>query len=273
MAAPIPQKISPVPTSIPMKSGGVGGFLFGNQPATQQFPRFAPEQQAILNQVAPVAWQQILKNQPQFGPLKQQAIEQFQTQTVPTLAERFTAFGGPGTRGSSAFNSAAAGAGAALERQLASDEQLFNMQRQDQLQQLLGLGLTPTFENVYIPGAPGATQRALSNLLGDPQNIKNLLNYASTIGDDQQQNGGWWNKIKSLFGPGVSGAALGAAAGGLPGALAGGVGGLASGFFKPQPQQSPTSQAALRYMGSSPYAPLNTSIANIQNMAQQRGLI
>ena len=57
-----------------------------------------------------------------FEPLRQQAMTQFNTQTVPSLAERFTSLGG-GQR-SSAFQGALGQAGAGLQENLAGMQTL-----------------------------------------------------------------------------------------------------------------------------------------------------
>ena len=112
---------------------------------------------------------------PSFGPLREQAVANFNQQTIPSLAERFTGMGG---QNSSAFQQALGGAGAGLNRDLAAMEQQFNMQNramdqslysdllrgqlgqqginQGGLQSLFGLGMTPQFQNMYLnPGGTG----------------------------------------------------------------------------------------------------------------------
>jgi len=86
-----------------------------------------------------------------FQPLAQQAQRNFQTQTVPGLAERFTSMGG-GQLGSAAFSNQLGQAGAGLQSDLAGQEQGFNMQQEQMqnqnLMQLLQMFLRPQFENI-----------------------------------------------------------------------------------------------------------------------------
>lgn len=100
-----------------------------------------------------------------FQPIAQQAQRNFQTQTVPGLAERFTSLGG-GQLGSPAFASQLGQAGAGLQSTLAGQEQGFNMQQQQMqnqnLMQLLQMFLQPQFQNMYHQ----PQQSGLSSLMG-----------------------------------------------------------------------------------------------------------
>ena len=94
-------------------------------------------------------------NNPQkgFEPIAANARRQFQTVGVPGLAERFTSIGG-GQR-SSAFQGALGSANAELESALAALGSQYGLQQQNSLLQMLGLGLQPSFENIYMPRSPG----------------------------------------------------------------------------------------------------------------------
>lgn len=170
MAIPLPQAGAMTPQP---QRGGLGSFLFGSGPTTQQFNRFAPNQQQLQNQSINQALSLLGQvGQPistqGFEPIAQQARQQFQTQTVPTLAERFTAMGG-GQR-SSAFPAALGSAGAQLESNLGALGAQYGLQERGQqqqlLSQLLGYGLTPSYETVHSEGQPGFLQSVLSPLAG-----------------------------------------------------------------------------------------------------------
>ena len=246
-------------------------WAFGRQNQMQQVPLYSQQAQNIIGQLGPYAWQQLQQNPASFAPLRQQAEERFQTETIPGLAERFTQFGGPGTRNSSAANAALAGAGASLQRQLASDEQMFNMQREGNLMSLLGMGLTPTFENAEREGNGGALEKLFQQ---SPDIIEALLKLKGNGTQSSQGGGGFWDYIKSIG----SGALTGASVGGVPGAFIGGLGGAAQQYFRPSTPSTPTAagmtpNAVNRYMQSSPNAPLNQASQNIYRMAQQRGFV
>lgn len=71
-----------------------------------------------------------------FAPIAQQARANFMTNTVPSLAERFTAMGGG--LSSSSFQNAIGQAGAGLDRDLASLEQQYKLKNAGLLQGLQG---------------------------------------------------------------------------------------------------------------------------------------
>jgi len=132
--------------------GGQGNALTGYSAATQQLPRYTPEQQALINSLIPHV-QQGLQQKSDFAPIAEQARRSFSTKTVPSIAERFTAMGG-GQR-SSAFQGALGQAASDLETNLAALGSGHALQQQALLQNLLGHALSPSFENIYIPQTSG----------------------------------------------------------------------------------------------------------------------
>jgi hypothetical protein len=145
-------------------AGGAKDFLVGSPGRTEQFQRFTPDQQGINSQllsILPQLLQQVQGgNRGGFAPIAQQARTQFNTQTIPSLAERFTALGGG--QNSSAFQGALGQAGSGLEEGLAGLESKFNLaqggQQQQLLLSLLQAALQPQFENAYFPRQPGFLQ-------------------------------------------------------------------------------------------------------------------
>jgi hypothetical protein len=144
-----------------------------------------------------------------FEPIAQQAMTNFNQNIIPSIAERFTAMGG-GQR-SSAFQGALGGAGAGLAENLASMKSQYNMQLLPILMQMLQMGTTPQYENMYLPGQQGILQSGLESLLH-----------------------------------GAGAAAGGALTGGGWGALMSGIQGL---FGKKQPGQLPQYGAQPQYFG------------------------
>jgi len=116
-------------------------FLTGKSGKFRQVPRFTSTQESALDQLL----SQGLGNM-NFGPIEQQARTNFQTQTVPGLAERFTAMGN-GQR-SSAFQGALGQAGAGLNEALAALRSQYGLQQAQ-------MGLQPRFESSYMAGQPG----------------------------------------------------------------------------------------------------------------------
>lgn len=147
-------------TSMPQeKSFGqkVKEFFVGAPGGVERFIPFTPQQQQAYDQVLSYALQQLLGNNLDFGPLEEQARTKFYSQTVPSLAERFTAMGS-GAQNSSAFQGVLGRAGSDLEQSLAALKSQYNLQRQPLLQNLLNTGLQPRFESLYHPGNPGLLQ-------------------------------------------------------------------------------------------------------------------
>lgn len=133
--------------------------LFGSRGQLQQLPRLTPQQQQLQSQ-ALGAFPGIFERLQQpldIEPLLQQRRTAFQQETIPSLAERFTALGG-GQR-SSAFQGAIGRAGAGLEENLAGMQTQAQMQDLARQQGLLGLlsqlGMQPSFETYYQPGTGG----------------------------------------------------------------------------------------------------------------------
>jgi len=129
---------------------GLSDFFFGSQPRLQQAPLYNQQQQGVQNQGLQMLMQLLQGGQNQsFQPIANKAISDFNTQTVPGLAERFTALGG---QNSSAFQGALGSAGAGLQESLAAQ----GSQQNNQLIQLLSqLGLQPRNENLVFQGQPG----------------------------------------------------------------------------------------------------------------------
>jgi len=159
--------VDPVTISAIASLIGGGMSLFGKKkPAqTTQLPRFNEEQQGWMSQLGQMGMQGLQNPMEGFEPIAQQARNQFTTQTVPSLAERFTAMGQGGQR-SSDFAGAVGGSGEDLEANLASMGSQYGLQRTSQLQQLLGMGLTPQTENIYQPSQMGGMQAMGGQLMG-----------------------------------------------------------------------------------------------------------
>ena len=144
-------------------AGGLSS-LFAKKPKFQQVQRFTPQQQQAQNQALQMALSGLQNPNAGFEPIANQARQQFNSQTVPSLAERFTAMGN-GQR-SSAFQGALGSAGADLESQLAALQAQYGLQNRSQLMQLLGQGLEPQFENAYNPGGGGFSSGIFGGLSG-----------------------------------------------------------------------------------------------------------
>lgn len=143
-----------------------GDFFVGAPGMHGQFGLTTPQQSQFLNQdilsILPQLLQQTTqRTQGGFEPIRQAATNRFNTETIPSLAERFTAMGN--NRNSSGFQGALGSAGAGLQQNLAALESQYNLQQGGQAQNLLlsllGLFLRPQFENTYTPAGQGLFHR------------------------------------------------------------------------------------------------------------------
>jgi hypothetical protein len=149
--------------------------FFVGQPGQQmQFNRFTPQQSNLQNQ----SIQQILSllqnggggaggnngsgalGQFNFEPIANRARSDFQTKTLPLLAERFSSLGS--NKGSSGLPGEAGGAAQGLEEGLEALQSQHNLAAgglQNQLLSLLlGFAMQPSFETAYKPSTPGLLQ-------------------------------------------------------------------------------------------------------------------
>lgn len=134
-----------------LSGGGMGNFMFGRKPRTEQMPLYTPQGQESLNWLMSQGRQNA-----DFGGIEDRYKKQFNEETIPGLAERFSAMGG-GQR-SSAFQGALGRAGSDLNSQLAALRSQYGMQQ-------LGMGLRPQFENVMHPAQPGFLQNVGSSIM------------------------------------------------------------------------------------------------------------
>lgn len=143
--------------------GGLGGLFGGGGGGgykTRRIPNFTPEQMNLLNQLlsgvsggiggglgqlAGLASGDVSS----FAPYEQNALNQFNQQIIPGIAQRF---GNQGTLNSSLFANAASGAGANLASMLGARRQQIQYQA---IRDLLGLGENllgqRPYENVLEP--------------------------------------------------------------------------------------------------------------------------
>lgn len=175
----------PLPALLPLLLAGGSGALLGGLAAggpesisgkpggLKQLPTVTPGQENIIGQSGKGALdllKQIQGSQFNFEPIAQQARTQFQTQTIPSIAERFSSMGTGGSQRSSAFSNALGSAGSGLEQSLAALRSQYGLQErglnQQLLNSLLGVGLTPTFQSYYQPQQQGALAPILSALAG-----------------------------------------------------------------------------------------------------------
>jgi hypothetical protein len=159
----------PIGTAIGAGLGGIAGLLSGglsgnvrkknvNRPygsgvqnqdveGFQQSPnKFSPEQQAALNALLAQGQTNLANPTAGFEPIETAARSKFQRESIPSLAERFTALGGSDTRGSSDFAGMLGGAQSEFDQGLAALKAQYGQQGQQNALNMLQLGLTPQNE-------------------------------------------------------------------------------------------------------------------------------
>lgn len=131
----------------------IGELLLGRPGRFTQAPSsYTSEQQQAMSDLLQQALSGLQNPSQGFEPIAQQARQQFNQQTIPSIAERFSALG---AQNSSAFQQALGSAGAGLESQLASQKAQFGQQQQGNLLNLLNMGLQPQQNYLYEPQTSG----------------------------------------------------------------------------------------------------------------------
>lgn len=178
----------PIGTAIGAGIGGLAGLLSGglsgrrknansssgmqnqNAEGFQQSPnKFSPQQQEALNALLAQGQNGLANPTAGFEPIESSARSKFQRESIPGLAERFTALGGSDTRGSSDFAGMLGGAQSEFDQGLAALKAQYGQQGQQNALNMLQLGLTPQNEQIYFGAAPslgGQLFETGGNLLG-----------------------------------------------------------------------------------------------------------
>lgn len=146
---------------------GISQALMGSPSGVSQIPRFNPGQMNAQQGLLQMGQQGLQNPYQGFAPIAQQARSQFNQQTVPSIAERFTSMGG--ARGSNALSSPAFASqlgqsGAGLEEALASLQAQYGMQNQSQFMNMMQMGMQPQYDNYASQEQPGMLQNILPAL-------------------------------------------------------------------------------------------------------------
>ena len=202
-------------------------FMMGTPGSFKKIDKFDELCSGSMDQMLQSALPQLLSslgNQGGFAPIAEQARSRFFGDTVPTLAERFSGLGSGGQRSSGFQESLASGAGQ-MNTDLAAMESQYGQQRNQQLMQMLGMGLTPQQEIGYFGQQPGF-MHGMAPGIGEGL-AKAGMNYLTGQNGGQGKEGesggpGWFG---SALGAGATGATMGGTIGGPIGAGVGAGGG------------------------------------------------
>lgn len=174
---------------------GVWQNLFGENEGFVPVPKYNPQTQQLLDRLIQSQSQGVLSGQGQQGlnAQKQQAMKNFETSTVPTIANRFLS---GGTGNSSGFQNALGSSAADLELGLQQLQDQYGNQQMQNLLQLLSLGGQ---EQIYRPQSYGLAGDIVKNIpraaaaysTGGISEGGNLLSSLAQLfpgsGDNQQQ--------------------------------------------------------------------------------------
>ncbi len=149
----LPDGSSTIPSSTDSESGlnPTGSTEAGFQ---QSPNKYSPEQQQILNYLLAQGKSRLENPNVGFEPIEEEARSKFQSESLPSIAERFSALGGSDTSGSSDLIGMLGGAQSEFDQGIASLKAQYGLQNQDRALNLLQLGLTPQSELAYFQGQP-----------------------------------------------------------------------------------------------------------------------
>jgi len=141
-------------------------FLFGKGERVKSIPKYTPQQENVLEQLLGQSQQGIPdalnflfnilgQDEEALKAFEAPALRQFEEQILPTIAERFTGSLGEGSQRSSAFGQQLGKAGAGLAENLAAQRANLSSNALSQLQGLLGMGLSPRSDKIFMQRQPG----------------------------------------------------------------------------------------------------------------------
>jgi hypothetical protein len=198
---PDPEQIAPAISSGVQAVQNAFGAGASNPQDNQELARFSPEVQQLLMQHFQ---QSALGSGTQgFDPIEDRYRRMFQEQTIPSIAERFTAMGQGAQRGSS-FPAALGRAGSDLESQLAALRAQYG-QQQEVFDTNKMLGLLPALEKNYLVNRPGFGESLGQSVLrGGVSGLGDLAKmYFANRLIGPQSNQGFGNTGNILGGKGV----------------------------------------------------------------------
>lgn len=143
---------------------GFKNWFSGNPEMFRQAPKYSPQIQQSVNDLLSQGFQNLQNPYQGFENIANQAENQYNTQTIPSIAERFAAV--PGGQRSSAFQAALGGSGEDFQRGLAAMKEGFGQQNRQQALGQIGFGLQNQPEFMYSPKQRGWLEGLLGPLLG-----------------------------------------------------------------------------------------------------------
>ena len=143
----------------------IGRFFGGTKARTEQIQKYNPEQQQLMDWISQYAKGELQDPTTGFDPIANKAREDYRTQEIPYLSERFASMG-QGAGRSSGFRAALQSGSQGLDTNLAAQRAQYGLQNRSLIQQLLGMGLGQRFDSIYQPSKPGFLESSLRQAPG-----------------------------------------------------------------------------------------------------------
>lgn len=141
----------------------MGEFFTGKPAGIVSANRFSPQQLASMQQLGSMGLQGLNDPFQGFGAIRDDAMNQFKTNIIPSILERFSASGDNALSSPSLgmqLNSGAQDFG----KSLASMQSQYGLQNRGQLLDMLGLSLSPQYDNYQSNAQNGLFQQILPAL-------------------------------------------------------------------------------------------------------------
>lgn len=171
-----------------------GSFLTGRPQGVQTVGNYNPRQNEIMDMLLGLGQKGLQNPYEGFEPIANYARKNFQENTIPTLAEAFSA-SGSNASSSPSFQTALGRQAAEFEPQLAALQAQYGMQNRGQSAQLLGMGLTPRETQYPVAAQQGLLHQALpalGQLAAQPgfmELLKSLFSGQGQTSQGQQDQG------------------------------------------------------------------------------------
>ena len=153
--------LNPIGNAIKGVGKGAKEFAFGTPDTVEQYSKLTPQQQSIMQLLQQLGIYDLQNPYEGFEGIEQQALNQFNQQTVPGLAESFTRMTN-GAMSSPSFASQLGQAGAGLQSDLSAQKAQYGQQNKQQTIQMLLSLLNPGVENIHRPQSNGIAQQAIN---------------------------------------------------------------------------------------------------------------
>lgn len=133
--------------------GGLRDYFLGSSPQFAYSSPYGQNQQQGFNQLLQMGMENQQNPYAGFEPIRQQIYDQFYNTILPRLTEQFGSTGGAAS--SPQFAQTLRSGGQSLANMIGAHQQQYGQQNREFGLRQAQLGLTPQYENSYIPGQEG----------------------------------------------------------------------------------------------------------------------